>query len=101
MGLAVRNEDDGFYICRAKQNIFKSSKGIQIQWWSNEEDCIPAKDNPLGNIYVPDFYDKTEFETILTSVELTRRNDKGRGMILPDGEKERIKKILKKANDKA
>jgi len=99
--LAVRNEGDGFYICRAKQNIFLGSRGINIQWWSNEEDVIPAKDNPEKNIYAADFYDKTDFETILTSVELSRRPDKGRGMLLPKGELERINKILKKAQDKA
>ena len=26
---------------------------------SNEPHIIPAKDNPQGDIYAPDFYDKT------------------------------------------
>merc|ERR1711892_333018 len=99
--LAVRNEGSGFYICRSKQNIFLGSRGINIQWWSNEEDVVPAKDNPEKNIYAADFYDKTDFETILTSVELSRRTDKGRGLVMPQSELERINKILKRAKEKA
>merc|ERR1712083_526615 len=48
-----------------------------------------------------DFYDKTEFETILTSVELERTLGRSKRMILPEEELERIKKILKRAVDKA
>jgi hypothetical protein len=34
-------------------------RNIKIQWLSNEDHIIPAKDNPDGDIYAPDFYDKT------------------------------------------
>ena len=87
--MAVRNAEGSFYICKAMQNIFMGSKNIKIQWLSNEDSVIPAKDNPDGDIYAHDFYDKTgevgkyclkiilnfsssEFETILTSVELEK-----------------------------
>jgi len=99
--MAVRNADDGFYICKAMQNIYLGSKKITIQWWSNEDSVIPAKDNPDGDIYAPDFYDKTEFETILTTVDLEKTLGKSKRMILPEEELERVNKILQRANDKA
>ena len=57
--LAVRNDEGSFYLCRAMQNIYLGSRNITIQWLSNEEHIIPAKDNPKHDIYAPDFYDKT------------------------------------------
>ena len=41
------------------QNIYIGSRNITIQWLSNEDHIIPAKDNPNQDIYAPDFYDKT------------------------------------------
>ena len=41
------------------QNIYIGSRNITIQWFSNEEHIIPAKENPDQDIYAPDFYDKT------------------------------------------
>jgi len=99
--LAVRNPDDGFYLCKAMQNIYIGSRNIKIQWMSNEPHIIPAKDNPQGDIYAPDFYDKTDFETIVTSVELDKVLGKSKRQILPEEELERIKKILQRAKDKA
>ena len=116
--MAVRNAEGSFYICKAMQNIFMGSKNIKIQWLSNEDSVIPAKDNPDGDIYAHDFYDKTgevlnrllggnsyvsrsEFETILTSVELEKTLGKSKRMIMPEEELERINKILKRAQDKA
>merc|ERR1712243_327367 len=61
---------------------------------------VPARDNPDNDIYAHDFYDKTEFETILTSVELEKTLGKSKRMILPEEELERINKILQRANDK-
>lgn len=46
-------------MCKAMQNIYIGSRNITIQWFSNEEHIIPAKDNPKQDIYAPDFYDKT------------------------------------------
>merc|ERR1712032_1428246 len=65
------------------QNIFLGSKNIKIQWLSNEDPVVPAKDNPDGDIFAHDFYDKTEFETILTSVELEKTLGRSKRMILP------------------
>merc|ERR1712045_142379 len=98
--LAVRNPDDGFYLCKAMQNIYLGSRKISIQWFSNETHVIPAAENPNEDIYAPDFYDKTDFETILTSVELNKVV-KSKRHILPQEELERIKKIIKRASDKA
>merc|ERR1719370_1893787 len=99
--MAVRNAEGSFYICKAIQNIFLGSKNIKIQWLSNEDPVVPAKDNPDGDIFAHDFYDKTEFETILTSVELEKTLGRSKRMILPEEELERIKKILQRAVDKA
>jgi len=41
------------------QNIYIGSRNITIQWLSNEDHIIPAKDNPKQDIFAPDFYDKT------------------------------------------
>ena len=57
--MAVRNAEGSFYICKAMQNIFLGSKNIKIQWLSNEDPVVPAKDNPDGDIFAHDFYDKT------------------------------------------
>merc|ERR1719336_2835590 len=99
--LAVRNDEGSFYLCKAMQNIYIGSRNITIQWFSNEEHIIPAKENPEQDIYAPDFYDKTEFETILTSVELDKVLGKSKRMILPEEEQARIQKILQRAKDKA
>jgi hypothetical protein len=99
--LAVRNDEGTFYLCKTMQNIYIGSRNIKIQWLSNEEHIIPVKENPDSNIYAPDFYDKTDFETILTSVELDKVLGKSKRMILPEEELARIKKILQRSNDKA
>ena len=57
--LAVRADEGSFYLCKAMQNIYIGSRNITIQWFSNEEHIIPAKENPDQDIYAPDFYDKT------------------------------------------
>ncbi|XP_014210322.1 PDZ and LIM domain protein Zasp [Copidosoma floridanum] len=62
--LAVRNTEGSFYVCQAMQNIYKSSKRIRIRWLSQE------KNN--GEIYSPDFYDFTDFDCILTNLNLNK-----------------------------
>ncbi|XP_058789837.1 neurofilament heavy polypeptide-like [Phymastichus coffea] len=62
--LAVRNTEGSFYVCQAMQNIYKSSKRIRIRWLSQD------KDN--GEIYSPDFYDHTDFDCILTNLNLNK-----------------------------
>lgn len=99
--LAVRNDEGSFFLCKAMQNIYLGSRNITIQWLSNEDPLVPAKDNPDGDIFAHDFYDKTEFETILTSVELDKVLGKSKRMILPEEELARINKILQRAQDKA
>lgn len=88
--LAVRNTDGGFFICQAIQNIFKTSKKIKIQWLSETTDD--------KNVYIPEYYDKTDFETILTSVEMERVNKKH--FKLTPEESSRIQNILKRAVQK-
>ncbi|PSN40907.1 hypothetical protein C0J52_12457 [Blattella germanica] len=90
--LAVRNAEGSFYICQAMQNIYKSSPRIRIRWLSQEK-----KDNKLTDVYIPDFYDATDFDCILTNLEL-KRLDKNKYQ-LPEEERERTQSILKRALD--
>merc|ERR1719400_394595 len=91
--LAVRNAEGSFFLCQKLQQNYKTSKKIRIQWLSEKPESNPKKD-----IYIPEYYDRTEFETILTSVELDKH---GKKMFkLPKDEEERIKNILKRAFDK-
>ncbi|XP_044258777.1 proteoglycan 4-like isoform X3 [Tribolium madens] len=87
--LAVRNSEGSFYICQAAQNIYKSSPKIRIRWLSQD------KSEKSGEVYTPDFYDNTDFDCILTNLNLVRV-DKGRYR-LPPAEKERTDSILKRS----
>lgn len=86
--LAVRNAEGGFYLCQAVQNIYKSSSKIRIRWLSQD------KSDKTGEIFTPDFYDLTDFDCILTSLDLDRV-DKGK-FRLTKAEKERTDSILKR-----
>lgn len=47
--LAVRNEDGGFYLCQAMQNIHRASRRIRIRWLTQHP----------NDEFTPDFYDHT------------------------------------------
>lgn len=87
--MAVRNAEGTFYLCQTMQNVYRTSPRISIRWLSED-----TKD---ANVYLPDFYDHTDIECVLTTVEL-KRIDKGH-LRLPKAEKTRIENILKKALD--
>lgn len=87
--LAVRNSEGSFYICQAVQNIYKSSGKIRIRWLSED------KNDKTSQIYTPDFYDHTDFDCILTNINL-QRVEKGK-FKLPAKEKERTYSILKRS----
>lgn len=84
--LAVRNESATFYVCRTAQNVYKSRKKFKIQWLSDDKDA---------NVYVPDFYDQTDFECVLTNLRLTKLS-KGKYK-LPADERQRTMNILQRA----
>lgn len=84
--VAVRNAEDGFFLCQILQNVYKSSPKIRIRWLSETK----AK----SQVYVPDFYDVTDLECILTSVNLDKEKQQYK---LPSDELARIENILKKA----
>lgn len=84
--LAVRNEANSFFLCRAKQKIYKNSKKIRIQWYNNDE-------NP--EVYYPDFCDNIEFECILTNIRIIRADKSG--VKVPIMEKNRALNILERA----
>ena len=56
---------------KKKYAIICVGRNIKIQWFSNEAHIIPEKDNPQGDIYAPDFYDKTGEHNKLISLCLT------------------------------
>ncbi|XP_045482955.1 muscle M-line assembly protein unc-89-like isoform X2 [Harmonia axyridis] len=87
--LAVRNPEGSFYVCQAVQNIYKSSAKIRIRWLSLD------KNDKTNQIYIPDFYDHTDFDCILTNLNLGRI-EKGK-FRLPPAEKERTDSILKRS----
>jgi len=47
--LAVRNEEGGFYLCQAMQNIHRASRRIRIRWLTQHP----------NDEFTPDFYDHT------------------------------------------
>ena len=87
--LAVRNEDIGFYLCQTLHNVYKSSPKIRIRWLSEKS----TKDN----VYELDFYDSTDIECVLTSLELGKAEKSN--FILSAKERDRIENILKKSID--
>ncbi|XP_004535302.1 microtubule-associated protein futsch-like isoform X1 [Ceratitis capitata] len=87
--MAVRNAEGTFYLCQTMQNVYRTSPRISIRWLSEDPNS--------SGIYIPDFYDHTDIECVLTTVEL-KRVDKGH-LSLPKKEQARIESILKKAID--
>ncbi len=116
--MAVRNADGGFYLCQSQQNIYRTSKKIRIQWLGE----APKESSDAETLYAPEYYDRTEFETILTSVDLQKKNvasedkdkeegkPKKRGRTaaaadkrrfgLAKGELERVERLLQRSVDK-
>lgn len=76
-------------MCQTMHNVYKSSPRIRILWLSEIEG---KKDN-----YKLDFYDTTDIECVLTSLELSRLDKNN--FHLSVKERERIENILKKAID--
>ena len=92
--LAVRNPDGGFYLCQAMHNVYKSSPKIRIHWLNDKNEKVSETG---GQIYVLDYYDVTDFECVLTTVDLTKVESKS--YELSKEEQARIESILKKAID--
>jgi hypothetical protein len=76
-------------------NVYKSSPKIRIRWL-NEKNEGKAKEDE-GRVYTLDFYDQTDFECVLTTVDLDKID--GKTFELPKEELARIESILKKAID--
>ncbi len=84
--LAIRNEFNEFFLCRARQNIYKNGNRIKISWYN--DDINPGE-------YIPDFDDDIDFETILTNVRINRIDSKR--IELPEAEHQRVQNILQRA----
>lgn len=82
-------------------NVYKSSPRIRIRWLSKittKSAGGPSKTDAVdGDTYELDFYDATDMECVLTSLEL-HRLDKS-NFRLATSERERIENILKRAID--
>ncbi|CAH2047570.1 unnamed protein product, partial [Iphiclides podalirius] len=89
--LAVRNAEGGFYVCQAVQNVYRSTRKIKIRWLSQD------KADPSGETYVPDFYDVTDMECVLTTLSLSRAPGGGGAQLLKATEEARAKSILDRA----
>jgi hypothetical protein len=76
-------------------NVYKSSPKIRIRWLNEKNE---GKVNEAGGrIYCLDFYDQTDLECVLSTVELEKVESKT--YELPKEEVTRIESILKKAID--
>ena len=93
--LAVRNGEGGFYLCQAMHNVYKSSPKIKIRWLNEKEEGKVNENG--GRIYNLDFYDQTDLECVLTTVDLEKTDSKT--YELPKEELSRVENILKKAID--
>lgn len=82
--LAVRNESGSFYVCRTAQNVYKTSRKFKIQWL----------DDKSGH-YVPDFFDTTDFECVLTNLRMNKLSKQK--YQLPKDERQRALNILQRA----
>lgn len=85
--LAVRNESNEYYICRALHNVYHGDKKIEIQWFTEKEN--------EKRVYAPDYRGAVWFDCVLTSATM-RRLGKDR-YELCTGEHARISAILQQA----
>lgn len=92
--LAVRNGEGTFYLCQTLSNVYKSSSKIRIRWLNEKEENKVNEDG--ARTFSLDYYDVTDFECVLTTVELDKVE---RSYELPQSEQARIESILKKAID--
>lgn len=70
-------------------NVTKKGQKIKIRWLNEEK--------PKSRIYAPDYYDKTDFECVLTTVELEKSGKTN--YKIPEAEQKRVEHILKNALD--
>lgn len=61
--LAVRNPEGSFYVCKAQQIVYRSSKRFRIQWLN----LVQPPD-----VYKLDYMDATELECVLCDVKMDR-----------------------------
>lgn len=93
--MALRNDEGTFFLCQTMHNVYKSSSKIRIRWLNEKNE---GQVNESGaRSYTLDFYDMTDFECVLTTVDLEKAE--GKVYELPQEEQARIESILKKAID--
>lgn len=85
--LAVRNEFDGYFICRALHDVYHGDDKVKIQWFTENKN--------QKHVYAPDYRDAIWFDCILTSTFL-KRMDKNH-YALSAGERTRIEAILRES----
>ena len=95
--LTVRNETDGFYLCRAVNAVYEESKKCKVQWL---EDVAPNK-------YTFSVVDFIQPMTIITKVSVKRcppDEDDGQGgpkglISIEEKDLERVKNLLEKIKE--
>ena len=85
--LAVRNVDNGFWLCQAVRDIYKGKSRNRIQWLT----CFSKN----ANVYQFEYHGEIEFGCILTNVNLEKL--KTNRFLLADSEKVRIEDILRES----
>ena len=82
--LVVRNVDNGFWLCHALRDVYRSKSRNRIKWLT----CSST----IANIYQFEYHGEIEFGCILTNVNLEKL--KTNRFRLADSEKERVENIL-------
>lgn len=92
--MALRNGEEGFFLCQTMHNVYKSSK-IRIRWL-DEQNKGSASSKGVRT-YNLSYFDMTDFECVLTTVEMDKVD--GKTYSLDAVEQKRIESILRKAID--
>ena len=85
--LAVRNVDNGFWLCQAVQDVYRGKSRNRIQWLTFS--------STNANVYQFEYHGEIEFGCILTNINLEKL--KTNRFRLVDSEKERIEDILRES----
>ena len=85
--LAVRNIDNGFWLCQAVRDVYRGKSRNRIQWLT----CFSTN----ANLYQFEYHGEIEFGCILTNIHLEKL--KTNRFRLADSEKECIEDILRES----
>ncbi|CAD5123349.1 DgyrCDS11707 [Dimorphilus gyrociliatus] len=88
--LAIRNEEDDFFLCKTLSDIYESTNKFPLQWFAEEDDT--------KSHYKRSYADKTTKDSILCSVKLKRTTVDGENKwLLTKERKRKIDHLLEKS----